>query len=406
MTLCVFEDAAAPHLAPLASTRPVFDLRLAVRTLLGTIADALPHDALALVVRPEMAAVAADAHPDALVGSPETAALWVNGRFVAHDGPALDAVRRLAADAVPRALVHDGQIVAAFAPPGSTVEALAALPDEPLDSARTIGRLWDFNAVLRDALAADLPRFAANADGHAGIHPSAIVANAAQVHLGTGAKVFPGAILNAEAGWIVLDEGAEVHEGAVVRGPVYLGKGAQVKPLGFVEGSAFGPGCKIGGEVHSTVFLANSNKGHSGFLGNAYVGAWCNFGAGTDSSNLRNDYREVAMFDRADGAYAPTGQQFIGLIVGDHSKCGIGTTFNTGTVVGVGCNLYGAGFHDRHLPDFTWGEPGAYVPYRFDTFVRVAEAVYGRRGRTMAEAERALLERLAWERGSTVRTTS
>ncbi|MBE2185665.1 MAG: hypothetical protein IAE99_02695 [Rhodothermales bacterium] len=398
MTLCVFEDAAAPHLAPLASTRPVFDLRLAARTLLDTIRDAIPHDALALVVRPSLAGVTAEAHPDARLGAPETAALWVSGRFVAHDGPALNAIRRLAADALPRALVHDGKIVAAFALPGATVEMLAALPTETVESAHLIGRLWDFNAVLRDALAADLPRFVANASGHPGLHPSAIVANPAQVHLGTSARVFPGAILNAEAGWIVLDEGAEVHEGAVVRGPVYVGKGSQVKPLGFVEGSAIGPGCKIGGEMHSTVFLANSNKGHSGFVGNAYVGAWCNFGAGTDTSNLRNDYREVEMFDREDGAYAPTGQQFIGLIFGDHSKCSIGTTFNTGTVVGVGCNLYGAGFHDRHIPDFSWGEPGAYVPYRFDKFIRVAEAVYQRRGRSMSDAERTLLKHLAEHR--------
>lgn len=398
MTLCVFEDDFVPHLAPLASTRPAFDLMLAARTLLETIRDAIPHDALALVVRSSLADVTAEAHPEARVGAPDAPALWVNARLVAHEGPALDAVRALARAHEPRALVFDGHVVAAYAPAASTLKSLATLPAEALDSARLIGRLWDFNAVLRDALAADLPRFVANASGHPGLHPSAIVANPAQVHLGTSARVFPGAILNAEAGWIVLDEGAEVHEGAVVRGPVYVGKGSQVKPLGFVEGSAIGPGCKIGGEVHSSVFLGSSNKGHSGFVGNAYVGAWCNFGAGTDTSNLRNDYREVEMFDREDGAYAPTGQQFIGLIFGDHSKCGIGTTFNTGTVVGVGCNLYGAGFHDRHIPDFSWGEPGAYVPYRFDKFIRVAEAVYARRGRTMSEAERTLLRHLAEHR--------
>lgn len=393
MTLCVFEDAAVAHLAPLASTRAAFDLRLAARTLLGTICDALPHDALALVTRPALATVAAEAH-GLPVGAPNVDALWVNGRFVAHDGPALDAVRALAASRTPAALVQGGHVVAAWAPGGSDVAALAALPATEIDGARLVERLWDFNALLPDALAADLARFAPNAAGHSGVHPGAILAGEA-IHVGEGAKVYPGAILNATFGPVVLDAGAEVHEGAVLRGPVYLGPGSRAKPLAAVDTSAIGPQCKVGGEVHASVFLGFSNKGHHGYVGNSYVGAWCNFGAGTDTSNMRNDYRPVAMFDRVAGDFVASGQQFLGLVVGDHAKCGIGTTFNTGTVVGVGCNLYGPGFHDRHVPDFSWGSPGQYVPYRFDTFVQVAEVVYARRQRTLSPAEHTLLERLA-----------
>jgi len=400
MHLCVFEDAATAHLAPLSDTRAVFDLRLAARTLLRTIRDAFFGLPLALVTRETVADVTAEAHGLA-VGAPDGPALWVNGRFVAHDGPALDAVRKLARDASPRALVtDDGDIVAAFAPSATTPAALAGLPSTVLPDVTMVRRLWDFNALLRPSLAVDLARFIPNGlrgtgQRHPGLHPAALLGAPENVYVGEGARVFPGAVMNAEAGRIVLDDGAEVHEGAVVRGPVYIGPGSLVKPLAFVEGVALGPSCKIGGEVHSTVFVGHSNKGHYGFVGNSYIGEWCNFGAGSDTSNMRNDYGDVALFDEAIGAPSPSGQQFLGLIYGDHAKCSIATTFNTGTVVGVGCNLYGSGFHDRHVPNFSWGMPGDYVPYRFEKFFRVAQMVLARRGRTLSDAQRTLLQRLA-----------
>ncbi|HYE56888.1 MAG TPA: hypothetical protein VD948_00205, partial [Rhodothermales bacterium] len=196
-------------------------------------------------------------------------------------------------------------------------------------------------------------------------------------------------------GPVVLLDGAEVGEHAVVRGPCVVGAGSLVKPLSSVEEAVVGPGCKVGGEVHTSLFLGRANKAHAGFLGHSVIGHWCNLGAGTDTSNLRNDYGEVSLYDPVTARYEPTGQQFLGLVFGDHSKCSIGTTFNTGTVVGVGCNLYGAGFHDRHVPSFAWGEPGAYVAYRFDKFARVAEAVLARRKLTLHESERAQLEQLS-----------
>ena len=135
-----------------------------------------------------------------------------------------------------------------------------------------------------------------------------------------------------------------------------------------------------------------SNKQHSGFLGHAYLGRWINLGADANTSDLRNDYSFPTLYSEADAAFVPTDRQFLGLFMGDHSKSSINTMFNTGTVVGVSCNIYGAGFPPRYLPSFSWGSPdGGFAAYRLDKALQVAEAVMARRGKTLSDAERAVL---------------
>ncbi|MEM6289545.1 MAG: hypothetical protein AAF845_20565, partial [Bacteroidota bacterium] len=197
--------------------------------------------------------------------------------------------------------------------------------------------------------------------------------------------------------WIGAD--AEVGENAVVRGPVFLGPKAVVKPAARVDTSAIGYRSKVGGEVHGSVLHSLSSKGHDGYLGDSYLGRWCNLGADTNTSNLKNDYGEVTLYDAVAGDFLPSGRQFAGLFMGDHSKCSINAMFNTGTVVGVFCNLFGAGFPPRHVPSFAWGGADGLVPYRSDKAFRVAEAVMARRDRTLTEAERTLLAAIAEEEG-------
>jgi UDP-N-acetylglucosamine diphosphorylase/glucosamine-1-phosphate N-acetyltransferase len=159
--------------------------------------------------------------------------------------------------------------------------------------------------------------------------------------------------------------------------------------------TTIGPGCKVGGEVARSILFANSNKGHDGFLGDSVIGEWCNFGADSNNSNLKNNYSEVRLWDYAAERFAKTGEQFCGLFMGDHSKCAINTSFNTGTVVGVFANLYGAGFHRNFVPDFSWGGPEAgYRTYRFDEAREVAQAVMARRGKELTELDAAVLSRV------------
>ena len=407
MYLCLFEDDRALHLLPLAATRPVYGLRLGIRTLLETAHEAFGKPSLLLHARRYLAGVAAQEH-DALVNRiPDGLdVLFLNGRFVAEPGPVLERLRRAARPGEPqRVFVQGNDVVAAWMPSASsrlvgedavTSAAFEGLPEERVEGARLIGRLWHLIDELRPALARD---FEARTSGlnvyerpGADVQDGALLAHGERIFLGEGATVRPGAILNAEAGPIYLGEGAVVMEGAVVRGPAYVGPHAQVKIGASVEGSAIGPWSKVGGEVHDAVLHSYSNKGHAGFLGHAYLGRWCNLGADTNASNLKNDYGPVTLYDEAEGDFAQTDRQFLGLFMGDHSKCGINAMFNTGTVVGVSCNLYGAGFPPRHISSFSWGGPqDGFQTYRLEKALRVAEAVMARRSVPLTAADRGVL---------------
>ena len=194
------------------------------------------------------------------------------------------------------------------------------------------------------------------------------------IFLEEGARV-EASILNTGNGPIWIGRDAEVMEGCMVRGPFALGQGAQLKMGAKIYGPcAFGPECRIGGEVNNSVVLGYSNKGHDGFLGNSVLGEWCNLGADTNTSNLKNTYGEVNAWNYAEGALAPTGQQFLGLVMGDHSKSGINTMFNTGTVAGVCANVFGSGFPPKHIASFSWGEGGTYALEKaLETCQRVME---------------------------------
>jgi UDP-N-acetylglucosamine diphosphorylase/glucosamine-1-phosphate N-acetyltransferase len=178
--------------------------------------------------------------------------------------------------------------------------------------------------------------------------------------------------LNATTGPIYIGKDAEIMEGSVIRGPFALCDHAQVKLATKIYGATtVGPHSRVGGEVNNSVLFAYSNKGHDGFLGNAVLGEWCNIGADSNNSNLKNNYESVKLWDYETERFVNTGLQFCGLMMGDHSKCGINTMFNTGTVVGVAANIFGAGFPRNYIPNFTWGGAQgtqAYLPVKaFET---------------------------------------
>ena len=201
------------------------------------------------------------------------------------------------------------------------------------------------------------------------------------------------AILNASNGPIYIGENAEVMEGAMIRGPVAVCENAQIKMGAKIYGaSTFGPHCKIGGEVNNSVFFGHSNKAHDGFVGHSVISEWCNMGADTNTSNLKNTYDEIRLWSYGKKTFVNTHLQFCGLIMGDHSKCSIDTMFNTGTVVGVNANIFGSGFPRNFIPSFSWGSTAGHSVYNFEKAVQVAEAVYKRREMVFDEAEFDLLQ--------------
>lgn len=240
----------------------------------------------------------------------------------------------------------------------------------------------DFDAIQVDNYSQKIPEYVT------------IVGNKEDVFVSEGAILGP-CIINAHTGPVYIGKGAEVMEGCMLRGPLALKAHAVLKMGAKVYGATtIGEGSKVGGEVNNVVIFNNSNKGHDGFIGNAVIGEWCNLGADTNCSNLKNNYDTVKVWNIEKGIYESTGLQFCGLIMGDHSKCGINTMFNTGTVVGVSANVFGANFPDKYIPSFTWGGVDTHAKYQFDKAVATANRMMERRGKRLTPQEEKVLHHI------------
>lgn len=201
------------------------------------------------------------------------------------------------------------------------------------------------------------------------------------------------AILNASTGPIYIGKDALIMEGSIVRGPFAMCDHAVLKMGAKIYGATtLGPYCKVGGEVNNSVLFGYSSKGHEGFLGNSVLGEWCNLGADTNTSNLKNNYAEVKLWNYETGRFARTGLQFCGLMMGDHSKCGINTMFNTGTVIGVSANIYGSGYPRNFVPSFSWGGASGFTTYQLKKVFEVAEVVMKRRDTELSIEDQNILE--------------
>ena len=218
------------------------------------------------------------------------------------------------------------------------------------------------------------------------------VAGAENIFLEAGASV-EFSILNATTGPIYIGKNAQIMENSTVRGSLAMAEHSVLKMGAKIYGpTTLGPHCKVGGEVSNSVLTGYSNKGHEGYLGNSVLGEWCNLGADTNTSNLKNNYQPVKLWDYTTGRFGNTGLQFCGLIMGDHSKCGINTMFNTGTVVGVSANIYGAGFPRNYIPSYSWGGASGFSTYRFDKAMETAKIMMARRKVELDETELAILK--------------
>lgn len=218
------------------------------------------------------------------------------------------------------------------------------------------------------------------------------VVNPKKIFIEEGAKV-EFSILNASTGSIYIGKDSEVMEGCKIRGPFALCEHGGLKmDAKIYSATTVGPHCKVGGEVSNVVFFSYSNKGHDGFMGNSVVGEWCNIGADTNNSNLKNTYEEVKLWNYRTERFERTGLTFCGLMMGDHSKCGINTMFNTGTVVGVAANIFGSGFPRNFVPSFAWGGAQGFETFILSKAYKTAEAMCSRRGIEFDDTEKAILK--------------
>ena len=255
----------------------------------------------------------------------------------------------------------------------------------------TVEHTWDIFAKNDAAIRED---FALLTEGRSSqpIPKSVNVISPSTIFVEEGAKM-DFVTLNASTGPIYIGKNAEIMEGSVIRGPFALCEEAQVKLATKVYGATtVGPHCRIGGEINNSVLFGYSNKGHDGFLGNSVLGEWCNIGADSNNSNMKNNYEEVKLWSFETESFAKTGLQFCGLMMGDHSKCGINTMFNTGTVVGVNANIFGSGFPRNFVPSFSWGGASGFVTYQTHKAFEVAKKAMIRRQVEFTDQDKAILE--------------
>ncbi|MEC3908356.1 GlmU family protein [Tamlana sp. 2201CG12-4] len=254
-----------------------------------------------------------------------------------------------------------------------------------------IANTWDIFSKNREAIQED---FALLTKGRTSqpIPASNNIIGAENIFIEEGATL-EFATLNAGKGPIYIGKNAEIMEGAIIRGPLALCEYSVIKLGAKVYGpTTVGPYSKIGGEVNNAVLFGYSNKGHDGYLGNSVIGEWCNLGADTNTSNLKNNYAEIRLWDYLTEGFAKTGHQFCGLMMGDHSKCGINTMFNTGTVIGVSANIFGSGFPRNFIPSFSWGGHRGFTTYLTKKAFEVATIVMERRKLEFTSQDKAILE--------------
>lgn len=387
MNYVLFDDYSRNHLLPLSFTRPVADMRFGILTirekweiLLNEKTSTLTEDYLS-------GKFPIKRHKDTIL---------INGSIV----PTEELVKKVKALQKNEALVNEESIIAQHI----DADELDTTPDnenekitqiEFVGNCLKINNTWDIFSKNGEAILADFP-LVTKGKKSGKLDSTNMVIGDGEIFLEEGAKV-SGSIFNTKNGPIYIGKDAEVMEGCVIRGPFALCEHAEVKMSAKIYGpTTVGPYSKVGGELNNVVIFGYSNKAHDGFLGNSVIGEWCNLGADTNSSNLKNTYEEVKLWNYPYQSFVPTGLQFCGLIMGDHSKCGINTMFNTGTVVGVNSNIFGSGFQRNFIASFSWGGTTGFSAYDIERALKVARLVYSRRNVEFTAEDEKIMRHIHW----------
>ena len=381
MNYILFDGSARNQLLPFTYTRPVADIRVGILTIrekwekmLGFTTSTVTEDYLI------------DKFP--MIEMEQN--IFINASVL----PTKHLVSLIQNLSENKALFIDDEPLAFFAKEDQEIdfETFDVLPYTSDDILR-IENTWDIFKLNGEAIKRDFKLLTTDRESQL-IPEMTLAFNKDQIFIEEGA-VLPLCSLNANDGPIYIGKDSEIMEGSMIRGPFALCENATIKMGAKIYGATtIGPHSKVGGEVNNCVIFGYSNKGHDGFLGNSVLGEWCNLGADTNNSNLKNNYAEVRLWDYETEGFAKTGLQFCGLMMGDHSKCGINTMFNTGTVVGVSANIFGSGFPRNFIPSFSWGGSAGMITYKTDKAFEVAKVVMSRRDIAFTEVDVQILEHI------------
>ena len=410
MHIVLFEDDGWENLQPLTLTRPVWELRVGISTLIEKVKSVLPEAEISFICRDYLAPLVSSKYPESSVNEfKHSDALFLNGRVI-WDKP------EFFEGFVANSLIYlGGKLAGGFVKGALAVEGADWQAGKTMDTlnellsfkermcglfrreieAKIVEYPWDIVDFTPGQISRDLQ----NMNGLREIKSQRYKNQGVYIVSGHGVftdgniALAPGVVLDSSEGPIFLGDKVKIMPNAVIQGPASIGAGSLVK-IGakIYEGTSAGPVCKLGGEIEKTVIQGYSNKQHEGFLGHAVLGEWCNIGAGTENSDLKNNYTPVKV--RIGKKRISSGKIFVGLFMGDHSKTGINTTFNTGTVVGVGSMAYGAGFQPRYIPSFNWSDGSKLIPADLNSTVKTAKTVLARRDIKMTGEEVSVLKRV------------
>ncbi|MEO0580799.1 MAG: putative sugar nucleotidyl transferase [Bacteroidota bacterium] len=390
----LFEDTAHFSLLPLTYTRPVFALRSGILTNQERWEKALEAS---------VGGYAYDYLQPVFGGRPQQdeEIIWINGSLI-PDGDLLKLIQEIGPDEYAKGA--DGKIlVARFKPSKLSEDHSGIITAEWADEnglkvhSTSLDPLHfsvspDIFRLNRQLIAHDLEYLLKTETFQDVTDPYTRIYGKDNLFVAEGAQV-RAAIINAEDGPIYVGPHSKVSEGAIIINSHALCAHATVQPGAKLRGdSTFGPWVKVGGEVGNSVIMGYANKGHDGYLGNSVIGYWCNLGADTNTSNLKNNYASVKIWNYQNQRFLNTGLQFCGLIMGDHSKCGINTMFNTGTVIGVSANIFGGGFPRNFIPSFAWGGASGFTTYQYKRAMGVADVVMKRRKIALTQEDQDILK--------------
>ena len=402
--ICIFEGIYYTRLLPLVYFRPVYDLRCGIFTLREKIKHYFPGIPISLHCRSYLLETLRQKNIENEINKISGKnCLFINGRVLVDS----DFVKQIDMEKQNILYVNGDSIVAALVS-GVKLDSLKHQLNDlftysdfnELETknihAKLIDYPWDLIANNGQQIISDFQlikkQFPDNSI--AGIlYEGAHIINKEQIIMGKGAKIKPGAVIDAENGPVFIDENAVIYPNSTIEGPAYIGANSQIK-IGakIYENTSIGEVCKVGGEVEESIIHSYSNKQHDGFLGHSYLAKWVNLGADTNNSDLKNNYGSVRVV--INGEQIDSGSMFVGLTMGDHSKSAINTMFNTGTVVGVSSNIFGGSFPSKYIPSFSWGGSESITSYDLDRSIEVARRVMLRRKITMSAEDEKLFRKI------------
>ena len=401
MHICIYEDSGCNNLLPMAYVRPVYDLFCGMVSLQEKLIRNFPQASITLHTRSVLEKVVRDRYPDCLVnefpaGLEEI--VFINGRALLNSETELNKLGKNQSFIINDTVVAARLSGAELTMPVETVQNGitfdldgTAFEKQKIDGV-LVEYIWDLIQANGDQIRSDFA-LATQGSEESAIDDVTVIHNQ-NVFIDKTAEIMPQVVVDGSNGPVFIDRDVVIQPHVYIQGPVYIGPSVLIKAGAQIySGSSIAEGCKIGGEVNNSIILPWSNKAHSGYLGSSYVGSWVNIGTGTDNSNLKNNYGIVKV--TVNGEVIDTGLQFMGLIMGDHSKCGINTTFNTGTNVGINCNLYGSAMHEKHIPSFTWGSASdGYTTYKLEKALSVNKIVMSRRKKSLTKNDEELLQNI------------